>query len=97
MNQDKHDRLMEATRHARERAAELLRSLESATSALDAERAGNGDPFKAVTGRSAMENAIASTRRMIETLDRAAERVETLAVASVPESEPVGGGMWSGR
>lgn len=97
MNTDKHERLMEATRHARERAAELLRSLESATAGLNGEAGGGGDPFKAVTGRSAMENAIASTRRMIETLDRATERVESLSVTSVPEESIVAGGSWGQR
>ncbi len=97
MNQNSHERLMEATRHARERATELLRSLESATSGAPDEGSGGGDVFKAVTGRSAMENAIASTRRMIEALDRAAERVESLTVTAVGEESVVAGGSWGQR
>ncbi|MFN0134326.1 MAG: hypothetical protein ACKVW3_17570 [Phycisphaerales bacterium] len=35
-----------------------------------------GDMFRAVTGRSALDNAIASTQRMIEALDRVLTRTK---------------------
>ncbi|MBL8964284.1 MAG: hypothetical protein KF787_00295 [Phycisphaeraceae bacterium] len=62
---------------ARRRAEELLKGLLSAKSQTEQylSDAGREDPVKKLTGRSAIDNAIASTRRMIETLDRAMEQV----------------------
>ncbi len=89
---------MEATRRARERAEALLRSLETTMAPGDGARAPDADAYKAVTGRSAMENAIASTKRMIEALDRAAERVETFTTTSAGAGEEiVAGGSWGQR
>lgn len=63
------------THAARQRAAELLKSLQCAQieceNHLKADQ--RADVVKSVTGRSSIEAAIASTRRMIETLDRALE------------------------
>lgn len=96
MNHDSHEQLMETTRRARERAEALLRSLETATSATTGAAGGETDAYKAVTGRSAIENAIASTKRMIEALDRASERVESFTTASA-STEVVAGGSWGQR
>jgi hypothetical protein len=58
----------------RDQAEALLRALQDAK--VDSEKRltelKQPDALKAVTGRSAMDNAIASTQRMIETLNRAA-------------------------
>lgn len=57
----------------RDQAEALLRSLQDAK--VESEKRltdlKQPDALKAVTGRSAMDNAIASTQRMIETLNRA--------------------------
>lgn len=64
------DRVLQETTAARDRARELLRGLIEARSG--AERAGARlDAMKRVTGRSSMDNAIASAQRMVETLERA--------------------------
>lgn len=62
---------------ARRRAEDLLSGLLNAKSQTEQylTDAGREDPVKKLTGRSAIDNAIASTRRMIETLDRAMEQV----------------------
>jgi hypothetical protein len=57
----------------RDQAEALLRALQDAK--VESEKRltdlKQPDALKAVTGRSAMDNAIASTQRMIETLNRA--------------------------
>lgn len=65
------DTLAKATRE-RERAEGLLRHLLEAKAASERNLANSNekDPMKSVTGRSSFDNAIASTRRMIEVLDR---------------------------
>ncbi len=81
---------------ARQRAAELLKTLERAQAECEGclrsdERQ---DMMKAVTGKSSIESAIGQTRRMIEMLDRA------LGEAGEGEAglEGVGGGGrgWEG-
>src|ERR1043165_7060622 len=58
---------------ARQRAAELLKTLERAAAECDqclrAEQ--RQDAIKALTGKSSIEAAICQTRRMVEMLDRA--------------------------
>jgi len=62
---------------ARRQAEELLRGLLEAKSQTETylTEIGREDPVKKLTGKSAIENAIASTKRMIETLDRAVDQV----------------------
>lgn len=69
------ERVLKETQQTRERAVQLLRTLERAHAECErhVDRVLHPDSMKRVTGRSAMENAIASTRRMIESLDRAIE------------------------
>lgn len=75
---------------ARDDAEGLLRSLldakqesEKRLSALH-----QSDPFKRATGRSAIDDAIASTQRMIETLNRNVRESKSFVVDI--ELEPVG-------
>lgn len=62
---------------ARQQAERLLEGLLEAKSLSEQRLAElhQTDHLKHVTGRSSLENAIASTRRMIETLDRAAAQL----------------------
>jgi hypothetical protein len=55
---DKADALLKVLVEAKQRSEEHMREL------------GQHDTFKRVTGRSSLDNAIASTRRMVETLRR---------------------------
>lgn len=66
-------RLLIETNERRARAQELLKSLMRAKSECEEQmnRAQRSDAIKDVTGHSALERAIATTRRMIETLDQA--------------------------
>lgn len=61
----------EQTLSARKRASDLLGTLLAERDRLEARLSefGRRDPMKAVTGRSALENAIAATREMIRTMD----------------------------
>ncbi|MBL8746763.1 MAG: hypothetical protein JNK58_10455 [Phycisphaerae bacterium] len=56
----------------RERAKAVLAELKQARSACEehGNRLNRSDLYKTVTGRSALDAAISSTERMIETLDR---------------------------
>lgn len=65
-------RVLLETVTARDEAKSFLRALEDAKTRSEKHLAELGQPdhLKAVTGRSAMDNAIASTRRLIETYDR---------------------------
>lgn len=58
---------------ARQRAAELLKVLQQAQAECEKclQQDKRQDAMRAVTGSSSIEQAIASTKRMIETLDRA--------------------------
>jgi hypothetical protein len=60
------------TTATRDRAEALLRSLLDckAQSEKNLTELKQGDVFKSVTGRSAIDNAIASTQRMVEALNR---------------------------
>lgn len=63
------------THATRQQAVELLKALQHAHAECEAHLKSEqrSDVVKTVTGRSSVENAIASTRRMIESLDRAVE------------------------
>jgi hypothetical protein len=58
---------------ARQRAAELLKTLEQAQAECEGclKQDERQDLIKTLTGKSSIESAIAQTRRMIEMLDRA--------------------------
>lgn len=77
---------------ARQRAEELLKQLQQAQAEceghLRAEQ--RQDAMKQVTGKSSLETAIATTRRMIEMLDRALEEARTAALedAADPAAPP---------
>jgi hypothetical protein len=75
-------------RRERERAEGLLRHLLEAKAASEKNLAltNERDPMKSATGRSAFDNAIAATRKMIETLDRTC--AEAQRQVSVPAREP---------
>lgn len=79
---DGRERLLSRTKQQRGRAEALLRSLQASKSECERqlERLRRSDSFKAFTGHSALENAITSTQRMIETIDRA------MASAGVPRA-----------
>lgn len=71
-------RILSETVSARDRAEKLLRGLVDARWRTEQhlERLGKPDAMRKVTGRSAMDNAIASTQRMIESLNRALEQLK---------------------
>lgn len=75
-------------RRERERAEALLRQLADAKAESERNLASSNerDPMKSATGRSAFDNAIASTRKLIETLDRTC--AEAQRQGSVPSFEP---------
>jgi hypothetical protein len=91
---DRH-RFLAETQAAKHKAAELLKGLLAAAAVSDEQmrQASRKDPMKVVTGRSAMENAVAATRRMIESLDRAVEEARKDLgdddMAVLDEVEPV--------
>jgi hypothetical protein len=66
-------RILLETTAARDKAEALLRGLmdAKATSERHLEQIKQPDAMKLVTGKSAMDNAIASTQRMLESLNRA--------------------------
>ncbi|MCE7972447.1 MAG: hypothetical protein DYG93_12415 [Leptolyngbya sp. PLA2] len=68
---DRHQVLIE-TAAARDKAEALLRGLQEARARSERHlrEIGQTDAMKAVTGKSSIENAIASTQRMIDTLNR---------------------------
>jgi len=68
---ERHQVLIE-TEAAREKAEALLRGLQEARARSERHlrEIGQTDALKAVTGQSSIENAIASTQRMIDTLNR---------------------------
>ena len=68
----KRQQILHETTSTREKAETLLRTLleckaQSERNLADLKQT---DAFKSVTGRSALDNAIASTQRMVEALDR---------------------------
>lgn len=72
MAMSKRQRILIETTAARDQAEALLRALLDAKSKSERRLAElkQTDALKAVTGRSAMDNAIATTQRMVETLNR---------------------------
>jgi len=66
------EELVVQTRVQRDEAEALLAQLVAARSASERrlEAVGRGDLLKRVTGRSAMDNAIESTRRLVASFDR---------------------------
>jgi len=66
-------RILQETTLVREKAEALLRGLMEAKTVSEKHLAdvNQADALKRLTGRSSMDNAIASTRRMIDSLDRA--------------------------
>lgn len=78
-------RVVLETNAARDRAEALLRGLMDAKAESEKQMAAfkRPDAYKAVTGKSSIDNAIASTRRLIETLNRELDRAQReSAVAS---------------
>lgn len=88
-------RILVETIAARDRAEALLEGLVDARSKTERHLAelGKPDAMRSVTGRSAMDNAIASTQRMVESLERALQQLkrglseEDLAELHAPESD----------
>ncbi|MBL0921084.1 MAG: hypothetical protein IBJ10_03030 [Phycisphaerales bacterium] len=78
-------RLVDETHAAKDRAEQILQRLLEAKAQTEHELSSlrRTDAFKAVTGRSAIDNAIAATRRMIDSLDHAIDRAETAHVDNV--------------
>lgn len=77
MNRSDTLRLRAETIDALSRARGLLGSLEEAKADTERHlaRLRRPDPYATVTGRSAIDNAIRSTQRLIESLERASDRL----------------------
>ena len=78
-------RIATETTTAREKAEALLAGLMEAKAEAERRLVADRRPdaFQAVTGRSAMENAIASTKRMIESIDEAVAGAQRDALGAV--------------
>jgi hypothetical protein len=78
-------RILLETISARDKAESLLRSLVESKGELESHLAAERqrDKFQIVTGRSSIDNAVSSTRRMIETLNRAIERCREMPDAEM--------------
>lgn len=78
-------RLVVETRAAKDRAEAILQRLLEAKAQTEQELSSlrRTDAFKAVTGRSAIDNAIAATRRMIDSLSHAIDQAQMAPVESV--------------
>ena len=81
----------------REQASDLLSELLLQRDLLEEsmDEGGRRDQMKSITGRSALDTAILSTRRMIQSIDRLLESTDTLvpaglAVARVRDHHAVG-------
>ena len=76
---------------ARQRAAELLKQLEAAQAECDGclKSDQRQDMMKTVTGKSSIEAAMASAKRMVEMLDRALEDAQKSVEEAEPEPEVV--------
>lgn len=72
-------RILRETTQVREKAQVLLRGLIEARSASERHLSEirQLDPLKRLTGHSSMDNAIVSTRKMIDSLDRALDQLRT--------------------
>lgn len=77
-------KLLKETVQVRENAEVLLRALLESQAQSEAflAQSGQRDHLRVVTGKSSLDNAIASTRRMIETLNRQIEHFQTSEVMS---------------
>lgn len=77
-------KVLKETVQIRENAEGLLRALLDAQAQSEAflAQSGQRDHLRVVTGKSSLDNAIASTRRMIETLNRQIEQFQTSEVMS---------------
>jgi hypothetical protein len=77
-------RLLKETVQVRENAEHLLRALTEAQTQSEAflAQSGQRDHLRVVTGKSSLDNAIASTKRMIETLNRQIEQFQAAEVLS---------------
>lgn len=75
-------KLLKETEDARENAQALLQWLVEAKSQSDANLAQTGlqDHVRSLTGKSSIENAIVSTRRMIDTLTRHLDQFKAQSV-----------------
>lgn len=82
--------LLLETLAARQRAVELLKSLEQAAADCEAQLKAEDriDRIKVVTGRSSLEEAITSTQRMIDMLDRAMSESQQAGAAAAPAPTP---------
>ena len=72
-------RILQETGVVRDKAEALLRGLMDAKNTSERHLASvhERDRMKALTGRSSMDNAIASTRRMIDSLDRTLSQLKS--------------------
>jgi len=88
-------RVLLETNAARDKAEALLQNLMDAKRITERElsRFSREDPKRSVTGRSAIDDAIASTRRMIETLNRSLHEAER----ELAEEEAAGAPQAAGR
>ena len=77
-------RLLKETVQVRENAEALLRALTESQAQSEAflVQSGQRDHLRVVTGKSSLDNAIASTKRMIETLTRQIEQFQAAEVMS---------------
>ena len=75
---------------ARQRAAELVKQLELAQQECNGLLKGDQrqDLVKQVTGKSSIETAMATAKRMVEMLDRALEESQKVVVEEETVSEP---------
>lgn len=77
-------RLLKETVQVRENAEALLRALIEAQAQSEAflSQSGQRDHLRVVTGKSSLDNAVASTKRMVETLTRQIEQFQAAEVMS---------------
>lgn len=78
-------RLLDEAHASRAHAAAVLEGLLAAKAECERElvKSRRSDPFKAVTGKSSLDRAIASTRKMIDSLDRMIERSGAEVVVTI--------------
>ena len=78
------DRIISDLSRQREKADGLLKELHEARTRAEKllTEANRRDTYKEVTGASSLDNAIVSTRKMVETLDR---QIQELKVVMRPE------------
>lgn len=71
-------RILQDAAGVRDKAQALLRGLVEARATSERHLGANAssDPLKKVTGKSSMENAIASTKRLVDSLDRTLEQLK---------------------